>query len=96
MFKLVKLAFVVGALAAVWMLVPIHGRTLDARWTAAAGSPGAFAKATWAELDEALSAPPKPAPAPKAKPGAPARPTEAHTEKDRRAVDKIVAEHLRN
>jgi len=95
MFKLVKLAFVVGALAAVWMLVPIHGRTLDARWSAA-GSLGAFARAGWAELDLALSADPKPAPAPKGKPGAPTRPTEAHTEKDRQAVDKIVAEHLRN
>jgi hypothetical protein len=98
MFKLLKLAFVVGALAAVWMLLPVSGRTLHARWTAA-GSPEAFARATWAELDRALSAPP--APSPKAKrerePAAarPARPTEAHTERDRQAVDRIVAEHLK-
>jgi hypothetical protein len=99
MFKLLKLAFVVGALAAVWMLVPIGGRTLHARWTAA-GGPEAFARATWAELDKALAK--EPEPAPKAKgarepAGARApRPTEAHTERDRQAVDKILAEHLRN
>jgi len=100
MFKLLKLAFVVGALAAVWMLVPVGGRTLHARW-AAAGSPEAFARAAWAELDRALAKAPEPAA--KAKPGAagrepakPTRPTEAHTERDRQAVDKILAEHLRN
>jgi len=97
MFKLVKLALVVGALAAVWMLVPISGRTLHARWVAA-GSPEAFARAGWAELDRALSTPP--APPPKAKhdrepvAGRAPRPTEAHTDRDRQAVDKIVAEHL--
>jgi hypothetical protein len=100
MFKLLKLAFVVGALAAVWMLVPIGGRTLHARWTAA-GGPEAFARAAWAELDKALAK----EPAPKAKPGAGgrepaaargARPTEAHSERDRQAVDKILAEALGN
>ena len=100
MFKLLKLAFVVGALAAVWTLVPIGGRTLHARWTAA-GSPAAFAKAGWAELDRAFSAPAAPArskPAPAASGRTPeraARPTEAHTDRDRRAVDQIVAEHLK-
>ena len=98
MFKLVKLAFVVGALAAVWMLVPVGGRTLHARWTAA-GSPEAFARAAWAELDRALRSPSPPAAA-KGKPAAgpsdrAARPTEAHTERDRKAVDQIVAEHLK-
>jgi hypothetical protein len=95
MFKLVKLAFVVGALVAVWMLVPVGGRTAQARW-AAAGSPAAFARGAWAELERALSAPPTPKP--KAAPAdreKGARPTEAHTERDRAAVDQIVAEHLR-
>jgi hypothetical protein len=95
MFKLVKLAFVLGALAAVWMLVPIGGRTLHARWTAA-GSPGAFARATWAELDRAFAAAPPPkAKAPATERERAARPTEAHTERDREAVDRILAEHLK-
>ena len=95
MFKLLKFAFVVGALAAVWMLVPMGGRTLQARWEAA-GSPAAFAHGAWSELDKAFSA--APAAKPKAAPAdreRATRPSEAHTEKDRRAVDQIVAEHLR-
>lgn len=95
MFKLLKLAVVLGALAAVWMLVPIGGRTLHARWTAAPGVEG-FARGCWAELDRAFRAPPpakaKPAPAERERA---TRPTEAHTDRDRRAVDQIVAEHLR-
>jgi hypothetical protein len=99
MFKLVKLAFVAGALAAVWMLVPVGGRTLHARWSAAA-SPEAFARAAWAELDRAFSgAPPAKA---KAEAGGKERaggkaslPTESHTDRDRKAVDQIVAEHLK-
>lgn len=95
MFKLLKLALVVGALVAVWMLVPVGGRTLQARWDAA-GGPAAFARGVWGELDRAFASPPA------AKPkGSPAereratRPTEAHTERDRKAVDQIVAEHLK-
>jgi len=101
MFKLLKLAFVVGALAAVWMLVPIGGRTLDARWKSA-GSPGAFARAAWAELDRALSSPPPPskgsgpAGGREKQPERAARPSEAHTERDRQAVDRIVADRLRH
>lgn len=99
MFKLVKLAFVVGALAAVWMLVPVGGRTLHARWTAA-GSPLAFARESWAELDRAFSAEPNPAAKAKAAgreraPERATRPTEAHSERDRQAVEKILAEHLK-
>lgn len=97
MFKLVKLAFVVGALAAVWMLVPVGGRTLHARWTAA-GSPVAFARASWAELDRAFSGDPRPEPKAKAAPAErerATRPTEAHSERDRQAVEKILAEHLK-
>ncbi len=97
MFKLVKLAFVVGALAAVWMLVPVGGRTLHARWTAA-GSPIAFARESWAELDRAFSGDPAPAAKPRAAPAERARatrPSEAHSERDRQAVEKILAEHLK-
>jgi hypothetical protein len=95
MFKLVKLAFVVGALAAVWMLVPVGGRTLHARWTAA-GGPGAFARASWAELDRAFAGDTRAKPKGKRAPEPSTRPTEAHTEQDRRAVDQIVAKHLRD
>jgi hypothetical protein len=99
MFKLLKLAFVVGALAAVWLLVPIGGRTLQARWTAA-GDPAAFGRGIWAELDQAFAAEPKPG---KAKPeggkehaARAARPTESHSERDRRAVDRILADRLKD
>ena len=101
MFKLVKFAFVVGALAAVWTLVPVAGRTLHARWTAAPGVE-AFAKGLWTDLDRALAAKPGDD---KAKPAAPAkgkapsrneRPSESVTERDRKALDQIVAERLKH
>lgn len=96
MFKLLKLALVVGALAAVWMLVPVGGRTLGARWRAA-GDAEAFVVAGWGELRRAFAA--APAPKQKTPPAQPrgadrARPAEQHTERDRQAVDRIVAEHL--
>lgn len=99
MFKLVKFAFVVGALAAVWTLVPVAGRTLHARWTAAPGVE-AFAKGIWTDLDRALASKPGEE---KAKASAPAkgkapatRPTESVTERDRKALDQIVAERLKH
>jgi hypothetical protein len=96
MFKLLKLTLVVGALAAVWMLVPVRGRTLEARWRAA-GSPEAFAVAGWSELRRAFEAAPpaKPRPQPSGADKA-SSPAEQHTERDRQAVDRIVAEHLKN
>lgn len=99
MFKLVKFAFVIGALAAVWTLVPVAGRTLHARWSAASG-PQAFAKGLWTDLDRALASKPgddKARAAPPAKGKAPAgRPDESVTEQDRKALDRIVAERLRH
>ncbi|MGB8929983.1 MAG: hypothetical protein WCC48_01905 [Anaeromyxobacteraceae bacterium] len=99
MFKLLKLAIVVGALAAVWMLVPIGGRTLQARWSAAADAE-AFAVSGWAELKHAAEAPkvkPKAGIPAQARAGdRAARPAEQHTERDRKAVDRIVAEHLKH
>ena len=99
MFKLVKFAFVVGALAAVWTLVPVAGRTLHARWTAAPGVE-AFAKGLWTDLDRALASKPgddKAKTAAPAKGKAPAtRPTESVTERDRKAIDQIVAERLKH
>jgi hypothetical protein len=99
MFKLVKFAFVVGALAAVWALVPVAGRTLHARWSSASG-PQAFAKGLWTDLDRALASKPgddKAKAAAPAKGKAPAtRPSEAVTEQDRKALDQIVAERLKH
>lgn len=103
--KLVKLALVVGALAAVWAFVPIGGRTLSERWRAA-GSLERFATGSWAELrgkpaPDAPAEPPPPARAPsrsqaRTRATREARPSEAHTDADRRALDRIVADHLRN
>ncbi|HSN13028.1 MAG TPA: hypothetical protein VLT61_00245 [Anaeromyxobacteraceae bacterium] len=99
MFKLLKFALVVGALAAVWMLVPIGGRTLQARWRAA-GSAEGFVVACWGELKraaDAAPAKPKAAAPSQARAGDRAtRPAEQHTERDRQAVDRIVAEHLKH
>lgn len=100
MLKLVlKLAVAGAALAAVWAFVPFGGRTLGDRWKAAR-TPSEFVDRTWAEMQGTA-----PAKAPPARPPAqarqqpgrgatPARPTEGHTEADRRALDRIVAEHL--
>jgi hypothetical protein len=107
MTKLVKLALAVGAIAAVWAFVPVGDRTLSERWRAA-GSAERFAERSWAELREAFrdepatpsKAPPRPTPRPqsqaRAKPGRDARPAEAHTDADRRALDQILAERLKN
>jgi hypothetical protein len=98
MFKLLKLCLVVGALAAVWMLVPVGGRTLQARWTAA-GSAEAFAAGCWGELkraaDGAPAKPKTPTPAQARAGERAARPAEQHSERDRQAVDRIVSEHLK-
>jgi hypothetical protein len=107
MMKVVKLALVVGALAAVWAFVPVGGRTLSERWRAA-GSAERFAERSWAELREAFrdepTAPaktkpprtPGPQTQARAKPGRDARPAEGHTDADRRALDQILAERLKN
>jgi hypothetical protein len=49
MGSLLKAAVLLGALAAVCLLLPIHGHTLAERWRAA-GSPAAFGERLWAEL----------------------------------------------
>jgi hypothetical protein len=108
MMKLVKLALVVGALAAVWAFVPVGDRTLSERWRAA-GSAERFAERSWAELREAFrdeptapaktkppGATPRPQSQARAKPGRDARPAEGHTDADRRALDQILAERLKN
>jgi hypothetical protein len=86
----VKLALSAAVVWALWTFVPIKGRTLAERWQAA-GSFSAFAESGWAEVSGG-----RPAPRPQArqKPAPRERPTEGHTEADRRALDRILNEHL--
>jgi hypothetical protein len=107
MMTVVKLALVVGALAAVWAFVPMGDRTLSERWRVA-GSAERFAERSWAELREAFrdepaaaKQPAAPGAAPRAQPQArnparEARPAEGHTDADRRALDRIVADRLKH
>lgn len=103
----VKLALVVAAMAAVWAFVPVGDRTLAERWRAA-GSAERFAERSWSDLREAFRdehAPSKQKTAPKAaarpqpqarNPSREARPDEGHTDDDRRALDRILADRLKN
>jgi hypothetical protein len=99
---LVLLALVAGGVAAAY--VPVRGRTVLDRWQ---GSRGAvdFAERAWAEARGAFRSPEAPGRARgrsaergrdrPASPGRPARtplPTETHTDEDRAALDRIVAE----
>lgn len=84
------------AAAAVWAVasyVPIRERTLADRW-AAAPTATAFVERGLAEITRAL----RPAPArPQARAqraGGRERPVEGHTEAERRAIDRLVAEQL--
>jgi hypothetical protein len=95
---LAKVFLACAALAAVWLWVPIAGRTLAARWRAA-GSPAAFVERGLAELRGHASASSS-----RARTGArpPARtpgnsrerPVERHTDSDRRSLDRVLSEHL--
>ena len=96
-----KLLLAAAALAAVWAFVPVGGRTMADRWQRAR-DPQQFAERAWAELRGHPCVPPRP-PAPQrqaappraqARGAAPARPTEAHTPADRKALDQIVSKRL--
>jgi hypothetical protein len=90
-----KLAVAAAAIWAVWSFVPVGGRTCAQRWRSA-GNLATFLERGWAEATGAAA--PRPAPRPQARqkpsPVQP-RPTEGHTEADRRAVERILAERLR-
>jgi hypothetical protein len=93
---LVKLALAAGAVVAVWTWVPVKGRTMAERWDAAPTA-GKFIDRTWSEL--AGKAPGRSPALPRAREAAPRgrtgdRPVERHSDDDRRAVDRIVADHL--
>jgi hypothetical protein len=103
--KLLKLAVLLGLVAAFLLLVPFGGRTLHARWRASRG-PGDFVARTWGEM---RGLPPPPAPgapgAPrKPKPGRPPgaaeppaaadEPLESTTDAERKSLDKLLDQHL--
>jgi hypothetical protein len=89
-----KLAVAAAAVWAVWSFVPVGGRTFAERWRAA-GNLSAFLERGWAEATGggAPKAPAKPQARQKPAP-APQRPTEGHTDADRRAVERILADRL--
>jgi hypothetical protein len=91
-----KIVLAAAALAAVWAFVPIGGHTMAWRWERAA-DPGDFVDRTWAELRGQARPPqhPRPPARAQARGGAAAtRPSEAHSEADRRELDRILSRHL--
>jgi hypothetical protein len=105
MLKLLKLAVLLGLVAAFLLVLPFGGRTLFDRWRAA-GSARAFVSRTWAEMRgvEPPARPVAPAAPRKGKPGRPLsagetrpgpdRPLESTTDADRQALDKLLDQHL--
>lgn len=92
MFRVaVKLALAAVAVWAVWIFVPIHDRTLAQRWTSA-GSFSTFLENGWLEATGGTK--PRPPVRSRTRSAARSRPSEGHTEADRRAVDRILAERL--
>src|SRR5512145_2893025 len=87
-----KLALAAAAVWAVWSFVPVNGRSGAERWRAA-GSLPAFLDGAWAEATGGRTARP-PRPQARQNPSPAPRPTEGHTEADRRAVERILAERL--
>jgi hypothetical protein len=83
-----KLALAAAVVWAVWTFVPLRGRTLAQRWDAAPSAP-AFLQGAWAEARAAVAGAPARAPRPDR-----LRPTEGHTEADRREIDRLVSERL--
>jgi hypothetical protein len=89
-----KLAVAAAAVWAVWSFVPVRGRTLAERWRAA-GDLSTFVERGWAEATSAARPPRAARPQARQKPApAPQRPTEGHTEADRRAVERILSDRL--
>jgi hypothetical protein len=94
---------VCAALAAAVALVPLRGRTVLDRWRAAPDAE-IFAARSWGEAKVALGLAPEPPRAatrskparparPAARAGRPATPVERHTDADRAALDRVLAEH---
>ncbi len=91
-----KIVLAGAALAAIWAFVPIGGHTMAWRWQHAA-SPAEFVDRTWAEIRSATRTAQHghPVPRTQARSGTPgARPSESHSEADRRELDRILTRHL--
>ncbi len=85
-----KLLVAAAAVWAVWSFVPVNGRTLADRWHAA-GTPSAFLERGWAEVTGGSAAR-----AGKPQARLPAqRPTESHSDADRKAVERILTERVK-
>jgi hypothetical protein len=111
MSRLLLAAALAAILLLVGAFVPVGGRTLVERWNAAP-SAGRFAEKGWNEVVSTWDSlwGTKPASRPGSRPApakAPARtakapekaapaPVEHHTDADRTAVDRLVAEHARD
>jgi hypothetical protein len=89
---LVKLALAAAAVAAVWSWVPVGERTMADRWRAAS-TPGLFLDRIVTELRGREAGE---RPIPRATPGRPGRPrpAEAHSDADRRALERILSDRL--
>jgi hypothetical protein len=100
MFRVaLKLLLAAAAVAAVWCFVPVKGRTLAERW-GRARTAEEFVERTVGDLrgraEPAVAAHPH-APAhgtAQAGGAAPQRPTESHSEADRKALDRVLSDHL--
>jgi len=94
-----KLLLAGAAIAAVWAFVPVGGKTLAHRWSAAR-DPSEFVSRTWTALRGAPAPAAKDRPPAHARPGRartaarPGRPTEGHTDSDRQALDRVLSTHL--
>ncbi len=95
---LAKLALAAAVLVALWLWVPVRGRTLAQRYERAGSFP-AFVERGWQELTgkpvkQAPERPPARSHARSSASGSRARPTEGHTDADRRALDRVLSEEL--
>ncbi len=88
-----KLAFAAAALWAVFTFVPVRGRTLADRWDAAP-SAAAFVERGVDEASRAFAGKPAARPQARQKPAPGPRPSEGHTDADRKAVERILADRL--
>jgi hypothetical protein len=99
MFRVaLKLLLAAAAVAAVWCFVPVKGRTLAERW-GRARTPVEFVERAWSDIrGHPEAAPPRQHPparsSAQARGTVPERPTESHSEADRRALDQVLSRHL--
>jgi hypothetical protein len=103
MMKLVRTAVLMIVLAAAWAYLPFGGRSLRDRWEGSAGVLD-FVGRTWAEMrgvapgrSTGRSSPARAQARAAPRPGRPGeRPAEGVTDDERRALDQLLTEHLRD